>query len=531
MKNSFLKGTIILIASSIIAKILGAIYRVPLIGLIGTNGIGLFQLIFPVYALFLVIASNGLTTAIAKVICVKLEQNEIGYIKKFLKVSLLFSLIIGITCSILLMLLSPIIANIQGYNEAKICYISIAPSIFFVCLIAVIKGYFQGLQNMIPSSITQIVEQLTKLIFALLLAKILIKKGMIYGVLGSLIGITISEVFSLLMLLICLINDKKTKYLLKNFFTCDESMVSMLKVLINESIPIMLNGMILPLVSAIESILIVFLLSKAGIGKEVALRVYGLEDGMVGSLINMPIVITVAISTALLPNLTADFAKKDIIKVKSKCEMAIKYVILISLPCMFIYLIQADKIIYFLYSNGLNSTKLDQFLIATNLLKFSSINIVYLSILNTLTMILQSANKNFVPVRNLFIASLFKLVLNFIIVTNPVFNIYGLVITDIICYSLCAILNIISIKKIMDIKVNAIKTFIMPCISLFSIYAIIKLTERLLGVILSARLLTLFSILLSFCVYILCLFILKVFTKEELNMLPKIKPKKTKLIL
>ena len=201
MKNSFLKGTIILIASSIIAKILGALYRVPLIGLIGTNGIGLFQLIFPVYALFLVISSNGLTTAIAKIVSVKLERNENSYIKKFVKSSLLFALIIGAISSTILILLSSLISKVQGYNEAYICYIAIAPSIIFVCLIAVIKGYFQGLQNMIPSSITQIVEQLSKLIFALVLAKILIKKGMIYGVLGSLIGISISEIVSFFILL------------------------------------------------------------------------------------------------------------------------------------------------------------------------------------------------------------------------------------------------------------------------------------------------------------------------------------------
>ena len=531
MKNSFLKGTIILIASSIIAKILGALYRVPLIGLIGTNGIGLFQLIFPVYALFLVISSNGLTTAIAKIVSVKLERNENSYIKKFVKSSLLFALIIGAISSTILILLSSLISKVQGYNEAYICYIAIAPSIIFVCLIAVIKGYFQGLQNMIPSSITQIVEQLSKLIFALVLAKILIIKGMIYGVLGSLIGISISEIVSLFVLFVYLLKDRQTKNLFSSDSQCDEKRIDMLKLLVKESFPIMLNSMILPLVSAVESVLIVFLLSKASIGKDVALRVYGLEDGMVGSLINMPIVVAVAISTALLPNLTADFAKNDMIRVKSKCEMAIKYVILISLPCMFIYLLEADKIIYFLYANGLNSTKLDQFLIATNLLKFSSVNIIYLSILNTLTMILQSANKSFVPVRNLLIASLIKLLLNFVFVTSPTFNIYGIVITDILCYSLCSILNIISIRKIIDVNVNVMKTFILPSLSLISMFVVMKICEKFLGVLLPTRILTIVVISLCFVAYLLSLFLLKVFTKEELGMLPKIRPKKTKMIL
>ena len=219
------------------------------------------------------------------------------------------------------------------------------------------------------------------------------------------------------------------------------------------------------------------------------------------------------------------------IRVKSKCEMAIKYVILISLPCMFIYLLEADKIIYFLYANGLNSTKLDQFLIATNLLKFSSVNIIYLSILNTLTMILQSANKSFVPVRNLLIASLIKLLLNFVFVTSPTFNIYGIVITDILCYSLCSILNIISIRKIIDVNVNVMKTFILPSLSLISMFVVMKICEKFLGVLLPTRILTIVVISLCFVAYLLSLFLLKVFTKEELGMLPKIRPKKTKMIL
>ena len=531
MKNNVLKGTVILIVASVIAKILGAIYRVPLVGLIGTNGIGLFQLIFPVYALFLVIASNGLTTAVAKIISIKTNENEFHYARKFIRVSLLFAFLVGVFFSVILMLFSPFIANIQGYSDAKICYYAIAPSIILVCVISVLKGYFQGLQNMTPSAMSQIIEQLTKLCFALFLAKLYIKKGMIYGVFGSLLGITISEICTTLFLMIWyFIHIKKNKYFTK-VENRQDSKSSMLKLLIKESFPIMLNGMILPLVSAVESVLIVFLLSKAGVGKEVALRVYGLEDGMVGSLINMPIVIAVAISTALLPNLTADFNSNNISSVKTKCEIAIKYVLLISLPCMFIYLFSADKIIYFLYANGLNSTKLDQFLIATNLLKFSSVNIVYLSLLNTLTMILQSANKSFTPVRNLIIACTLKIVLNFIFVTNPTFNIYGIVITDIICYSLCCLLNIISIRKLVNIKLQLFKTFIFPIISLGGMFVTMKVCEVCLINILSSRMLLISICLLGIITYFILLLLFKVFTKEEISLLPKLKPRKTKMIL
>lgn len=532
MKNTVLKGTIILIASSLIAKILGAIYRVPLVGLIGTNGIGLFQLIFPIYALFLVIASTGLTTAVAKIVSINVNENKCQYVKQFMRLSLIFSFFVGLFFSVLLTLLAPLIANIQGYFDARVCYYVIAPSILFVCIISTIKGYFQGLQNMLPSAISQVVEQLAKLIFALLLSKIMIKNGMIYGVCGSLLGVTISEVCCVLFLLITYLVKKKNFYIsVVNENEYQYSKKDMIKLLIRESVSIMLGGMILPMVSAIESVLIVYLLSKASIGKDVALRIYGLEDGMVGSLINMPIVVAVAISTALLPNLTADFNKNNFELVKSKCEIAIKYVLLISMPCALIYLAFADKIIYFLYANGLNFSKLDQFLIATNLLKFSSINIVYLSLLNTLTMILQAINKNFIPVRNLIIASSIKLILNFVIVTNPAFNIYGIVITDIICYSASCLMNILSIKKVIDIKLQLSKCFVFPIIALGVTFATMKICDILLINILGSRVILIISTMVGMTAYFLVLLATKVFTKQELSMLPKIRPKKTKMIL
>lgn len=520
MNKKVLYGTIILTGAGFIAKVLGAIYRVPLINLIGTNGIGLFQLVFPMYALFLVLSCSGVPVALSKLVSVELEKNNCLNVKKLFKISLLFMFLLGVIFAILLCIFAKVFANIQGCSDAFMCYFALAPSIIIVCCISVFKGYFQGFQNMVPSAIVQILEQLFKLIFALLLAKFFVKYGMIYGVLGTMLGITISELLSLAYCFIAYkINNKKIVNK-----TNEDSIFSAkhcVKLLVKNSLPIMINGTIIPLTCAIESLTIVWLLSKAGIGSEVALRIYGLEDGVVGSLINMPTVVAVAISTAIVPNLAVSFSNKNIDEINNKCKMALKYVWLVALPCSVIYLVMADKIIYFLYSTGLNSSSIDQFLIATNLLRFSSINIIYISILNTITAVLQACNKSFIPVKNLLIASIIKIAMNFVLITSPVFNIYGLVLTDIICFSLACVLNLRELKKYVSLKLNFKKIFFVPTLATIGMYVFVTIFQNVFAGFYSGKLLTLITIIFAFIFYVAVLFICKVFTREELSALPK----------
>ena len=523
MKNKMLYGAIILTGAGFIAKIIGAIYRVPLMSLIGTNGIGLYQLIFPVYALFLVISCSGIPLGLSKIISLEMGKENYANVKKIFKSSLGFMLVLGLVISIFLCTFANFFANLQSVSEAYICYFALAPAIILSCIISVYRGYFQGLQNMTPSAIVQIIEQLFKLIFALTLAKTMIKLGVVYGVLGTFIGISISELFALIYCLITYYHNKQNKKILKTKEKSTYSIKYCLKLVISNSFLIMINGVIIPLCSAIESLLIVWLLSKAGIGNELALRIYGLEDGIVGSLINMPIVIAGAIGTALIPSLAISYADKNQMQISTKCRLSLKYVWLISFPCAIIFFMCSDKIIYFLYSSSLNTARVDQFLIATNLLKFSAINIIYISILNLATALLQACNKSIVPVRNLLIASGIKIVLNFIFVTNATFNIYGLVITDIICFSLACILDLKYLKGFVSFSLDIKKEIVSPLISGLVMILIIKILNLTFSNFVGNRVLTILIILLSLLVYVICLFMLKAFSKTELEVLPKLK--------
>lgn len=522
MKKNMFYGAVLLMVAGVIAKILGAIYRVPLISLIGTSGIGLFQLIFPIYALFLVVACNGVPLGLSKIISVEIGSFKYENAKKIFKDCLKFMFLVGFIIAVFLCLFSKIFAMLQGCKDAYICYFSLAPAILLSCLISVFKGYFQGFQNMMPSAIYQVIEQFFKLIFSLLFAKLLINKGVVYGVFGSLLGITISQFLSLIYFIITYFQSKHKKQIEGDCVNKDCTFKNNVKKLLVNSVPIMLNSAIIPLTCAVESLTIVWLLSKSGIGSEIAIRIYGLEDGIVGSLINMPIVVATSISTVLVPNLALSFSKNNVNEIINKCNISIKYVWLISLPCAILFLCCADRIVYFLYSSSLNNSNIDQFIITANLLKFSAINIIYISILNMITAILQACNKSFVPVRNLFIASILKILLNFVFVTNTTFNIYGLVVTDIICFSVACVLDLKFLKSMINFNLNFIKEI---CVPLFAGSVMVLLTNifnLLISGIFQAKVVTIIIICSCLICYTSILFAFKVFTKEELSFLPKI---------
>ena len=169
-KKLFFSASILGIGA-FIAKLLGAIYRVPLTAILKSEGIGIYQMVFPVYALLLDFSGAGVPNALSKLIAENKENKE-RYAKKYLVSSIKLFGIIGFICSFLMLVCSGIIAKAQGNKLASLSYVTLAPSVFFVCLISCYRGAFQGLGKMKPTAFSQVIEQVVKVILGIILAKI-----------------------------------------------------------------------------------------------------------------------------------------------------------------------------------------------------------------------------------------------------------------------------------------------------------------------------------------------------------------------
>ena len=521
-KNKFLSGAVILTLTGIVAKVLGAFYRVPLVSMIGSKGIGIFQLIFPIYTFFLIFVSGGTSLGISKMVSVETQKGNAKNVKTILKSSLVLMLILSAFFGTIFATISVPLAVFQGEKNLYICYLALVPALIFSSLISSLKGYYQGKQNMLPSGVSQIVEQVLKLVFSLLLSKFFMAKGVISAVFGVFLGISVSELGALLYLFVRLFFQKRKNSLVKAETKTEQTSQTYtfkqsLKLVIKTCLPIMLNGAIMPLVYAIESSITIWLLSRATISSAIATSLFGLEDGIVGSLINLPTVISSSLAVAILPSITASWSSGDKVECEKKAKTCLKLTWLIALPCAVAFLLLSEDLVLFLYNNGLSKTVFDELKVVVDLIKISSINIIYISLLNVVTSLLQGINKSYIPVRNLLISGVIKLVLTIVLVSSKAINIYGLIISDAICFMLALILDLVELKKYLRISFDFKNFVLKPACCVVVMTVAIFSTKYLLSDVITARVLTLITILVAGTIYLVNIFLTKTLKKEDIT--------------
>ena len=201
-KQSFLKGAMVLSIAGAISKIMGAIYRIPLARLIGGEGMGLYQMAYPIYTTILSLATAGVPVAISVLVSRKETQGYAGDSRKIFRVSLLILLVFGFLLTLLVMQSASFIAN-SVLKEPRAYYpiLAVAPAIFFAGLMSVFRGYFQGHQSMIPTAVSQVIEQLFRVTAVLILAILLFPRGLEYAAAGATFGAVVGGVIGLLVLL------------------------------------------------------------------------------------------------------------------------------------------------------------------------------------------------------------------------------------------------------------------------------------------------------------------------------------------
>ncbi|MBQ4558570.1 MAG: polysaccharide biosynthesis protein [Clostridia bacterium] len=568
-KRSFLIGAFILAVGGFLAKVIGAAYKIPLTHILGANGMGIYYLVFPMYSLCLIVASGGVSVAVSKLVAEERGKFNRKKEKKIIKYALIISIVISIILTIFTILASKLFSFLQGNANAMISYIAIAPSIIFASVISVIKGYFQGVENMVPSSVSLILEQIGKLVFGLLFAYQMLDMGVTYAVLGAIIGVTLSELFAMLYMIIRyiiyrkkqfykffekrkkfredeisllkskVVNSKKvylyaTKcsnchkgwkkknkpivYYFNNLDCCKDSEI--VKRVVRYSIPSTLSNLIMPLSIFIDSFLVVNILVGSGMSTNVATSLYGVSNGIVASLISLPTIIISAISMSIVPNLSSSIELNSREVVLRKTNFFIKFTWIISLAMFILYIIFSPEIIEILYSGGLSTKVIDEYTFSYKLLALSSISIIYNAFLYTFTAILNAFDKPQVPFYSQAVALVFRIFLTFVLVSIPSINVFGLTIANIIFLSISCFGCIREIQKTIPLKTN-IRSFLYTPIfcAVFSSligYGIKKLLYGMLPTI--AEIVIVGSVIIL--LYIILIFTMRVFTIKEWEYLP-----------
>lgn len=499
MKNKlFLKGAIVLIVCNLIGKILGAIYRIPLSRLLGPVGMGMYQLIFPLYTMLLTISTAGIPVSISKLVAEYNAKNEFFNSKKIFKIAVILLTVLSFLAATFVAIAAKFVATMQGNSSVYVCYYAIAPAILFVGILSAFRGYFQGNILMFPTAISSLVEQVVKMAFGLFLAGKWLQYGVEYAVLGAIVAISISELVAVVFLFVNYLIYNHRHKVLKG--KTSQSFKFLSKSIIGLSLPVTASSIIAPITNMIDSFLVVNLLMMTGYSSAEATSFLGLQSGVVESLVNVPVIIAVSISTVLLPNISAAQVSGSKEKVKELAEKSFQIALCISICCSICFFIFGKQILTFLYGKSFSE---DNILTATELLFAGSFNIVILSLVQVTTAILQGVNKTKIPVKSLFIGCGLKIAADCILIPIKKINIFGVVISAAICYLFVFFRNYKFVKEYTTATIKKPVFYISIQAVSVAVFAFVSnvLCKIVLGDILSLFVSGLVAVLVFFVVY------------------------------
>ncbi len=519
-KESFIKGAAILSVAGLLVKILGAIYRIPLTNLIGTEGIGYYQPAYNIYNLLLVVSLAGFPTAIAKLVSERraLQNYEGAY--QVYKVSHWGLLLIGVVSSVFVLIFAKNLVSFLGFPGSYYSMIALVPALFAVPLLSAYRGFFQGTQNMIPIALSQIVEQIFRVSVGLYLAYAFVGKGLEEAAAGATFGASAGGLAALILIYILFfISKKKIKQEISlSSHNKTEPVWDIVKNLLYIAIPITIGASIAPLMGMMDSYIVSNRLSAIGYTSIQIADMYGELSGTAQTLINFPQVFSTAVAMSLVPVITESFTRKQYDKLNDTANAGVKISLIIGLPCGIGLYLLAEPIIALLYA----SIGPEKHVSSGALLQILAISVIFLTLVQSFTAILQSINKQFHPVKNLAVGLVVKIVVSYILIGMPSVNIRGAAISTTVAYLVVALLNWNDINRKTKIKINLLKVSARPLLSTAAMAVAVEVMFRVVkATIGSQNLATLVSIAVGGVVYLICLFLTGAITKEDLELIPK----------
>jgi len=515
-KHTFIFGALVLTVGGFIAKVIGAFYKIPLTNILGSTGMGIYYLVFPIYNLMLVFSSSGVSIAITRLVAeARTKKNKRNETKYFFA-GVLVSFVLSLIFSGFIFAFAKPLAYFQGNVLSYLSFLAITPAIISASLVSVIRAYFQGIENMFPSTVAIIFEQITKLVSGLILSFKLLPLGLEYAVMGSVLAVSISETLTLIMMIINYIwhkkyNDnkfyvkdnnnrlqelkpnikiKKDRFLTPNkikqistmYIAHENSNISFnaaLSTVTKMMIPNTLMSMVMPLASLIDSFLVINLLSMSGYSSFTATSLYGINNGVVSSLISLPVIITSAIATTIVPNLSGLYSLNKTEEINKRSSFFIKITWLIILPIFIFFISMHDGIIGALYNFGANNV-INEYGFACKILMISSVSFLYSAMLSTFISILQSINKSYQAFLILLSGLIIRVALTVVMLKIISLNIFGAIIANTIFLLYSSLMCLVVIRKNIDIQLNTKKTFIIPILISGVVYILLTTLKGLL---------------------------------------------------
>ncbi len=494
--NTFLSGVLSLSASTVIVKIIGLVYKIPMLGLVGGEGMGYFNSAYEIYALLCIVSITGLPVAMSVIISRGEKRDANGVFSLALY---LFSAI-GISLAVLMAITSREISVYLKSEKALYCILAIAPSLAFVCMGSAYKGYFQGISDMRPICVSGIIEAASKLVFGLLMAGIAVKLGLPNHTVAA-FGVFSISIGSLISLLYFAIYKKKTDKELfmgeKLKFGKDQRR-KILRELVKISLPATLSAFLISLTRVIDMIMILRRLQDIGYSSAEANTMYGSFTAMAIPIFSLASALVASITVPLIPELSRSAALGDIRGQEEKISCAISLSAYISCPAMIGISLFSREILELIFIG-----QSDGIAITYPLLSCLGLSVLS-SVLITLTnAMLQAYGRAGMPIISMSAGCTVKIILGYFLIGNEDINILGAPVGTFFCDLIICILNFIFISHSFRGKISFKKTLLQPTTCAALAILPVYFVARAVGNRISGSILTIVSIGVAGLLYLI----------------------------
>ncbi len=502
--NSLIYGAIILFIANLINRILGFGYQYLIMRYIGSEAYGLFYMVFPVYMTALVLTTAGIPLAISKMVSEKVSLNCYGDAKRIFRIALLILFTTGFFVSLFLYVNSAFMVD-RFFSDKRVLHVFqiCIPAIFIVSVASAFRGYFQGLQNMIPSALSQVCEQLVRVGVGFALALNLMKQGVEWAAAGLAGGMLCGELVGLVVIFILYLRQKELK---KGISHKDEKAGSIVWSLLTLSLPVTGSRLMSTGLSALDAVIIPKQLQAAGYSARSATSLFGQLSGTALTLLTFPSVFTFALATSLVPAISEAMVRNDYKLAQKRCTDAIRYTIILGLPCVITLYYYAEPLTDLFRSGEV-----------ANVLKVLALGGIFAYLQQTTTGVLQGLGKTYLPLIHSTLSAACRLPLLFYLTGIPKWGLLGSSFAYVFGFFGIAVLNLAAIKRSIGMKID-VKSFILQPLS--AGIGLLMLYKVFTSFTPNTFLVNLIAMFIGFVLYFVILLINGGINTKELRMIP-----------
>lgn len=462
--QNYLHGAAILAVSVIIIKILGAIYKIPLANILGKDGYGQFSVAYNIYNVLLALSTAGLPIAVAKMISEANNLNRPEQIKKIFRVAVCSFIAFGAVGSLILYLFPVDLAVMLGNPNASQSIAALAPAVILVCILSAFRGYTEGLQDMRPTAVSQVIEVAVKIAVGLSIAIILLRQGKSVPIMsaGAVIGTTAGSLFACAYMAYVVVRRRKFEDGILRLRPSEEiDMTSeksgrILKTFLKIGIPIALGSCVSSIIALINTGLILNRLQDAiGFSPVKSSELFGVYSEAL-TFLNLPYALLTPLTISVIPAIAAFRARKKFDESRNVIESSLRMATIFALPMAIGMSVLAGPIMTAAYGSSVEGGPL---------LAIMGISSFFVCVVAVTTAILQASGFERLPMYNMLVGGAFNIVISWALLGNLNLNIYGSAIGTLVSYLIMCAVNILFVARKMPEHPKLIKAFLRPGIN------------------------------------------------------------------